>query len=360
MQKNLAKLSVLIMIFFLTIGFAAVTLSLSVDGSVVIDNNEDFKLDFVSVNLNGVDVTDLSLVPEEKLIRLTLDENLNSEQLDIDYVLKNDSTKYDVKVTVLCRIFSSEEDVIVNDSNVLNVYSGKSKSNNVIINNNKTDNQILECKYNLVGIDNKKKRVAKVLSGDGTKLGDEIAIGDQEFYVISNENSQVKMLAKYNLMVGNKCTTSSSCSVIADSTGLQDSTMKGYDKNGYPYLGVVQFSSYSNKGEEYSSYVGSIVEGYVNNYINYLKTKYEIDIQGGLLTKKEVEAITGNTSSYSYYFDNSVPAWLYSTSTWLDSPYSSSSIWTISTNKYFTYYSYSYNNRYGVRPMIIMSEGYIE
>ncbi len=41
-----------------------------------------------------------------------------------------------------------------------------------------------------------------VVTGDGTKLGDEISCGTEHFYVLKNDGKRVKMLAKYNLYAG--------------------------------------------------------------------------------------------------------------------------------------------------------------
>lgn len=45
-------------------------------------------------------------------------------------------------------------------------------------------------------------KVCKIASGDGTHIGDEIQCDSEYFYVISNDGEKVKMLAKYNLLVG--------------------------------------------------------------------------------------------------------------------------------------------------------------
>ena len=42
----------------------------------------------------------------------------------------------------------------------------------------------------------------KVISGDGTHIGDEIQCGTENFYVLSNDGENIEMLAKYNLYVG--------------------------------------------------------------------------------------------------------------------------------------------------------------
>ena len=51
-----------------------------------------------------------------------------------------------------------------------------------------------------IGITNAAK--CNVVSGTGKNIGDEIACGTEHFYVIPNDGTNVKMLAKYNLLVG--------------------------------------------------------------------------------------------------------------------------------------------------------------
>lgn len=51
-----------------------------------------------------------------------------------------------------------------------------------------------------IGITNAAK--CNVVSGTGKNIGDEIACGTEHFYVISNDGTNVKMLAKYNLLAG--------------------------------------------------------------------------------------------------------------------------------------------------------------
>ena len=46
------------------------------------------------------------------------------------------------------------------------------------------------------------KEYCKVVNGNGKDLGSEIACGTEHFYVLSNDNNQIRMLAKYNLYTG--------------------------------------------------------------------------------------------------------------------------------------------------------------
>lgn len=48
------------------------------------------------------------------------------------------------------------------------------------------------------------KEYCKVFSGDGNSIGTELACGTEHFYIVENDNNTVKMLAKYNLLVGDK------------------------------------------------------------------------------------------------------------------------------------------------------------
>ncbi len=47
-----------------------------------------------------------------------------------------------------------------------------------------------------------KAETCKVISGTGKDIGDEIKCGTESFYVVDHDDKQTKMLAKYNLLVG--------------------------------------------------------------------------------------------------------------------------------------------------------------
>lgn len=56
----------------------------------------------------------------------------------------------------------------------------------------------------LLFVPNLSAKTCEVIKGDGTKIGDEIKCGSEEFYVLSNDGKDIEMLAKYNLYVGDK------------------------------------------------------------------------------------------------------------------------------------------------------------
>lgn len=80
------------------------------------------------------------------------------------------------------------------------------------------------------------KNSCKIVSGTGNDIGDEIKCGTESFYIVSTTDDTVSMLAKYNLMVGDKIDyfeldepatfTSSS---EAESFCNSEAELKGYD-----------------------------------------------------------------------------------------------------------------------------------
>lgn len=87
--------------------------------------------------------------------------------------------------------------------------------------------------------------IVRVVSGDLNTAGSEICIGSECFYLIKNDGKSVTMLSKYNLYIGDVCTSSSLCTPYGNAaTGIQDSMMVGRPlDNGYPRHGLTVFSS---------------------------------------------------------------------------------------------------------------------
>ena len=209
------------------------------------------------------------------------------------------------------------------------------------------------------GSDVKDNGVLKLATANGSldAIGTIVTIGDQQFYTIGTEGDNVKLLAKYNLQVGNVCTSSSSCTPIENPTGLQDSTMIGYPPDGsYPRYGTTLFSSSSQMGTNYSDYTGSIVEGYVNAYKIKLETNFGVPvIEARLITKDELESNDIGCSST----DNTcsgAPSFIYETSYWSGSALSTDLVWFVYSDGFFVSDYYFDADGYGVRPVIIISK----
>lgn len=156
-------------------------------------------------------------------------------------------------------------------------------------------------KKEIVIINNSKGNIRYVDSDNSETIntGDEIYIGDEGFYVLNNnkQNNKISMLAKYNLNVGDNYYTK-------DTKGIQSSSVFGL-KDDHTTYGNVAFSKNSR------DYTGSIVEGYVNAYVEYLLNKYEVNVTGNILTHDEAYNLLNN-NRYS---------WAYSTTYWTRSRY---------------------------------------
>ena len=191
--------------------------------------------------------------------------------------------------------------------------------------------------------------VVRVVSGDINTPGSVVAIGNEQFYVIDKENGNVKLLSMYNLRVGNKLTWDSldfgdyEIETLTNATGIQDSDAKGLLLDSTTWIGTTAFSSTN------STYSGSIVEGYVNNYKTYL-TNTGLDISSArLITKAELEKLGCNEDDYSC---SDAPSWVYSTSYWSGTAGGTSYVWGVNSDAFFSDDDYDRDDVLGVRPVI--------
>ena len=199
--------------------------------------------------------------------------------------------------------------------------------------------------------------LTSIVSGDLDTVGSEVCIKKECFYVISSTEDTVTMLAKYNLYVGGSYDGSTWTAYGAEATGKQDSTMLGYVAGQSIRNGTTVFSSDTQKGTNYSDYSGSIVEGYVNNYKTILESDYGVDVvEARLITKDELTSDEIGCSDNDYTCTRSAYPWIYSTSYCSGSAYGTDYVWCVTSFGNFANRSYSYDNFFGVRPVIIISK----
>ena len=211
------------------------------------------------------------------------------------------------------------------------------------------------------------------------EVGQRIAIGDEVFRFIRytstsgnlNEcggetgtstacgdatNGDIRALAEYNLYVGRHYTASNTYTDITKASnpneyGKQNSSAKGWVSN-YPYIGTTEFSSDDIKGTNYSSYTGSIVEDYVEEYVQYLSDEYDATVSGGLITQYEIMSLCNLTGSGTCANTN---PWVYTTSYWSGSPSDAYCVWGVLSDGRFGDLGYGYASHLGVRPVITIS-----
>lgn len=212
----------------------------------------------------------------------------------------------------------------------------------------------------------------EIVSGDGTKVGDELKIGEEHFYVVSNNGTEAVLLAKYNLEVGKRYTKESGSWAFADienPSGLQNDKALGWVSGGTEYYGVIPFSStnywYDNGlkseyGISYPAYVydsNSGIKNYVDNYADYLE-QLGLTIEEARLIKQE-ELVSLGCDADNNTCTTSEHKWLYTTTYWSGSAGGDNFVWRVPSNGRFVNDYYSIDGSVGVRPVIVIASSKI-
>ena len=98
------KSMLIIAILLMSIGFAAISTTLIINGNAnVSENNEDFSVIFTSASIDEKDVYSTAVDETKKIITFTTSELKTLNQTSIlTYEVTNDSSNYDANVTVTC------------------------------------------------------------------------------------------------------------------------------------------------------------------------------------------------------------------------------------------------------------------
>lgn len=358
------KYHILFVILFMTIGIASVTTNIVLSGSTSLASNpDDFDVyfDYVTQNFGGVSSPGTILVIDnEKTFSFDVSLDKVDEVLMLDMYITNASKNYDADVSYTCNY----------DSEYILVSSSIESSDSAIIEARSRKLAILDIKLikSYAGDGEKKVPVTCTLVATAVErnskveddvfspvrgrysVGAEIAIGDEKFNIIrDNGDGTVSMLAKYN--IGDDFKQSE----VANSVPFSDS-------NGWEYApGPKEIDIW-----EWSPYTSEIVD----NYVSYLKTEYDIDVTGDLITMAQLGEL-GCTipSDYAWISDansrtcnnSDHSEWLVNgQSWWTHSAYSgtSSHIWMMIGSGNLS--NDRYNNGDGVRPVITISKAALE
>ena len=205
--------------------------------------------------------------------------------------------------------------------------------------------------------DNGTLKVKPIANGDINELGTIVTIGTEKFYTIGTEGDNVNLFAMYNLYVGGESVDGNWTAYGSDATGMQDENMIGYISEQSAKKGTTAyFEDIANEENIYNSYSGSIVEKYVNNYKLLLKSKFGLDVvEARLITSEELKnsetlACGVNTCTTSAY------PWVYSTSYWTSSEALNIYLYTVESGGFYSVQKYSVKDKYGVRPVIVISK----
>ena len=197
-----------------------------------------------------------------------------------------------------------------------------------------------------------------VVSGDLDIVGSELTFAGENFHVIASDDSTVTMLAKYNLFVGNECDGSSCTSYGDEATGLQDSTMRGKVSGETVRKGTIKFAPSVSWSGNYAYNSNTYLYGYIENYKSYLESLGANILEARLMTKAELNSLGCLHLAYSC---SSAPEWIYYTSFWSGAVGdTSSALWNVYQGGQFTNTNISYENIHGVRPVLVVSKDCFE
>ena len=195
--------------------------------------------------------------------------------------------------------------------------------------------------------------------GDINKIGTIVTIGSEEFYTMGVEGNNLKLFAVHSLYVGGTNETGSWVAYGDEATGMQDFNMSGEIPLYYiDTYGVTAFSSDTQKGTNYSSYNGSIVESYVDNYKTLLESKFDVDVvEARLLSEYDL------INTFGCNFDNQTCSgteygWLYDKTIWTGVPYDNEKIYYLYVRGELRPMVYYADEVAGVRPVIVISKDY--
>jgi len=205
---------------------------------------------------------------------------------------------------------------------------------------------------------------------DGTiSLGDFVKIGNNGFYVIGTEDSQVKLLAQYNLdsnsrqsednyqdvtFSGSDYWNHSAGSSSSSSSSSSSENEKYIDYNNYSYYGYYYYI-YRDSGNNDTD---NNLYSYVNNYKDYLVNDVGIDVVDARLMSYEEAIGTGCKSDDESNNVNSCPAWVSNQYYWLGSVFDDDRVWLVNPDA-SNLGNMCYANSHGFRPLVIVEESVI-
>lgn len=196
----------------------------------------------------------------------------------------------------------------------------------------------------------------------------EIVIGSESFYVISSNDDETKLFAKYNLLVGGVYSSNNLISSLNSSSngyGLQSSTALGYNLNDTLRVGTLEFSTSAywvdDNNNFLSNYVGNDISvhkvydsnsnlySYVESYKNVLES-FGVQVKSARIPTNDDYKEISHAISYELS---------HSTSYWIDWAYVNSGVNRVQyvSPDSLPFASLEFNERSyaGIRPVIIVN-----
>ena len=224
--------------------------------------------------------------------------------------------------------------------------------------------------------------------GDGeASLSDVVTCGTESFYVMTNEDNEITMLAMYNLDVGNVRTRDenwhwSDLTPIENPTNKQSELAKGWvSDEGYEWYEAIHYGLVVFYNEEYSYWDPNGELSFEENYPQWVYDErsnlYQYINEYERILKDEMKVNSAKTSLISYEqlidlgcdsemwtcgpdwgygaLENPSPEWVYSTSYWTGSADDTDFVWDVYSDGGFDRNFYGADDGFGVRPVVTIS-----
>ena len=190
------KSMLIVAILLMSIGFAAISTTLIINGSAnVSENNEDFSVIFTAASIDGNDVYSTAIDDTKKIITFTTSELKTLGQTSIlTYEVTNNSSQYDAEVNVTCvpkeettAKYTSIKNKLENDATVVKSKSSVNGTLTVILNKTATERVTEEytCKLKFNAVERA-----------------EIAVSGTNLYNLIKNNADTKTIIDYKVRSG--------------------------------------------------------------------------------------------------------------------------------------------------------------
>ena len=396
-MKKKKRRTMLLLVLALAIGFASVSTTLIINGTIGIEKNNDNFVKgvvFDEESLLSSNGTTAEISESGRTITFVTQEMKSiDETATVNFKIKNysqynavlgtpaiscyfvDDYQVDTVDETTPKVTTNEYMQLIPGSELngatITAGGGLSAESKVTVKQIKsyvgeTTSVKFQCVINATAVESETAGIEKPAPASGTyelvadtdndgiaDIGDEIAIGEEHFYVISHTDKEINALAKYNLMVGNEVDSSSwEVTPLTNPTGIQDPRAKGNVDGDTKYYGTIAFSNTQAwaKGADPID-IKTQTDGPVkevlygdNGYEKYIqKTIPNATVR--LITYDETQSLIG----YS---------WLYDTSYWTqsaDSDYGDR-VWSVNSDGGVSNNRFNNDFDFGVRPVVVISE----
>ena len=391
-KHNFYFIIVILFVLGIGIGYAVLSERLTIDNTISYDSMK-WDIGFTSTSDNGGSVTSIPTISSDKksiTISCDLGTSTKSETCIAKATITNNSTfditlneiptiNYDNTYIESIEVRWDNHTTLDNANFSNNDYIKKNKSEDILIKitTKELSNNTLPSTTTSIPISltmNWQQSTTEIpsliqkLSGDGTRAGSELKIGEEHFYIVSNDGTNAVLLAKYNLEVGKSCVLNRGyqCTAIENPSSLQSEKAIGYTSSGYSTTGnygVVAYSQTnywyseglkSEYGTSYPAYVydeNSNIKTYVDSYRNYLESLGLSIKEARIIKQEELVGLGCSTTNYDCF---NAPSWVFSTSYWSSSANDEYFIWYVYSDN--TFFNFDYANKwdFGVRPVIVI------